>query len=152
MLTRPTSRPTWYALSKLWSGSHIFRRTRTHRPRLYPHRRRRRGGFCCWASGRAAVILPLDSRLKLIRDSKTLSHAQRLGLVEEIKTRATAWSVGVASSEEIDALNIRKADALAMERCRPRAVGCLCTTSSVTRSPSPALISPSKTSSTAMRT
>ena len=75
-------------------------------------------GCGCWAGPvvAAAVILPLNSRLKLIRDSKTLSHGQRLILVNEIKAWATAWSVGLASPEEIDLLNIRQADALAMKR------------------------------------
>jgi ribonuclease HII len=75
-------------------------------------------GCGCWAGPvfAAAVILPLDSRLGLVRDSKTLSPAQRQRLEEEIKAAAVAWAVGTASAEEIDALNIRRADALAMLR------------------------------------
>jgi ribonuclease HII len=75
-------------------------------------------GCGCWAGPvfAAAVILPLDSRIGLIRDSKTLSPAQRQRLAEEIKSAAVAWAIGAASAEEIDALNIRKADALAMLR------------------------------------
>lgn len=64
----------------------------------------------------AAVILPFDSRLGLIRDSKTLSVSQREGLEVKIKTVAAAWSVASASVEEIDALNIRCAGALAIRR------------------------------------
>lgn len=64
----------------------------------------------------AAVILPLDSRIGLIRDSKLLSGAQRLRVMERIQSKATAWSVGSASSEEIDRLNIREAAFLAMRR------------------------------------
>jgi ribonuclease HII len=64
----------------------------------------------------AAVILPLDSRLGLIRDSKTLNDAQKNKLEVMIKQRATAWSVGMASVQEIDELNIRQAAFLAMRR------------------------------------
>jgi ribonuclease HII len=75
-------------------------------------------GCGCWAGPvvAAAVILPLHSRLKLIRDSKTLSLDQRLRLETAIKSCAIAWSVGLATPEEIDTLNIRVADALAMRR------------------------------------
>ena len=64
----------------------------------------------------AAVILPLNSRLRLVRDSKTLSPRQRECLTSQIKERATAWAVGMVSHEEVDALNIRRASALAMRR------------------------------------
>lgn len=64
----------------------------------------------------AAVILPLDSRIALVRDSKTLSAAQRDRAALLVKERATAWAVGTASAEEIDRLNIRAAGALAMLR------------------------------------
>ncbi len=64
----------------------------------------------------AAVILPFNSRLGLIRDSKTLSEKQRDGLAVKIRERATAWAVGSASVEEIDDLNIRQAAFLAMRR------------------------------------
>src|SRR5258707_265650 len=63
-----------------------------------------------------AVILPLNSRIVLIRDSKTLSLNQRLRVIEHIKQKALAWSVGFASVEEIDGLNIRRAGTLAMRR------------------------------------
>ncbi|HVM90636.1 MAG TPA: ribonuclease HII [Verrucomicrobiae bacterium] len=64
----------------------------------------------------AAVVLPLDSRLGLIRDSKTLNDAQKEKLEIQIKQRATAWAIGVASVEEIDEFNIRQAAFLAMRR------------------------------------
>lgn len=64
----------------------------------------------------AAVILPFNSRLGLIRDSKTLSEIQRDGLAIKIRERATAWSIGSASVQEIDELNIRQAAFLAMRR------------------------------------
>ena len=64
----------------------------------------------------AAVILPLDSRLGMIRDSKTLNDSQKNKLEIQIKQRATAWAVASASVEEIDRLNIRQAAFLAMRR------------------------------------
>lgn len=75
-------------------------------------------GCGCWAGPvyAAAVILPLDSRIGLIRDSKTLTLAQRTNVAEEIKRKATAWALGVATHTEVDKLNVRKAGALAMKR------------------------------------
>jgi len=64
----------------------------------------------------AAVILPLDSRLGLIRDSKLLSEGQRFRLAADIKQRCASWAIGVATHQEIDELNIRQAAALAMRR------------------------------------
>lgn len=64
----------------------------------------------------AAVILPFNSRLGLIRDSKTLSAKQREMLSIKIRERATAWAVGSATVQEIDELNIRQAAFLAMRR------------------------------------
>lgn len=75
-------------------------------------------GCGCWAGPvyAAAVILPLDSRIGLIRDSKRLSLEQRERVIIEIKNKATAWAVGTASHQEIDVLNIRQAAFLAMRR------------------------------------
>jgi len=64
----------------------------------------------------AAVIFPLDARLSLVRDSKTLSPDQRAGLVGQIKSAAVSWAIGTASVEEIAALNVRRAGLLAMRR------------------------------------
>ncbi len=64
----------------------------------------------------AAVILPLDSRLGLIRDSKLLSARQREGLFEKICALSAGWAIGSASVDEIHALNIRRAGLLAMRR------------------------------------
>lgn len=64
----------------------------------------------------AAVILPLDSRIVLIRDSKLLSERQRCEVVGKIKAKAIAWAVGYATVDEIDTINIRQAGALAMRR------------------------------------
>ena len=63
-----------------------------------------------------AVILNPDDLPAGINDSKALTHARREALEVEIKARALAWSVGFASVEEIDRLNILHATGLAMHR------------------------------------
>ncbi len=63
-----------------------------------------------------AVILPLNSGLKLIRDSKLLSPRQRDELYDQILDRSTAWASGSASVEEITNLGLRPANYLAMRR------------------------------------
>ena len=64
----------------------------------------------------AAVILDPDNPIEGLMDSKKLSEKKRALLAEEIKEKATAWSVGRASPEEIDTLNILHATMLAMQR------------------------------------
>ncbi len=64
----------------------------------------------------AAVILPPGLLIEGIDDSKKISPKKREMLCERIKSEATCWSVGRASVLEIDALNIRNATHLAMER------------------------------------
>ncbi len=64
----------------------------------------------------AAVMLPTDSRIGALRDSKLLGARLREELYALIVERAVAWSVGVASVEEIARFNIRGADLLAMRR------------------------------------
>jgi ribonuclease HII len=65
----------------------------------------------------AAVIMRPDcKRIRGVRDSKTLSAAQRERLAAIIRRRAVAVGVGAASVEEIDRLNIRNATHLAMRR------------------------------------
>ncbi len=75
-------------------------------------------GMGCWAGPvvAAAVILPKGARLPFVRDSKMMSEMQRERAAEAIKRVAIAWSVGVASPQEIDEINIRRADSLAMRR------------------------------------
>lgn len=68
----------------------------------------------------AAVILPpggLPAALAArINDSKALSAKAREALDPGIREHALAWALGVASVEEIDAVNILQASLLAMER------------------------------------
>lgn len=64
----------------------------------------------------AAVILDPDNPIVGLMDSKKLSEKKRQLLSIEIKQRAIAWSIGRASPEEIDTLNILHATMLAMQR------------------------------------
>lgn len=75
-------------------------------------------GAGCWAGPvvAGAVLLRAPINSPLIRDSKTLSASQRKEARALIEAQALAWSIGSASPEEIDELNIRQADFLAMRR------------------------------------
>jgi ribonuclease HII len=64
----------------------------------------------------AAVILPKDFRPRGIDDSKQIDAEERARLAAEIKASAICWAVGIASVEEIDAINIYHAGLLAMRR------------------------------------
>ncbi len=64
----------------------------------------------------AAVILPDEFDLPGLTDSKKLSLKKRESLSVAIKEQAVAWSMGEASVEEIDQLNILHATMLAMQR------------------------------------
>ncbi len=75
----------------------------------------------CGAVVAAAVIVrPNSRRIPGVRDSKTLSAAQRDRLAPEIRRRAVAIGVGAASVTEIDRLNIYHATHLAMRRAIAR--------------------------------
>lgn len=67
-----------------------------------------------------AVVLPAEAniqdRLKGVRDSKQMTPIQRAYWAVEIKQQALAWSIGSASSEEIDQIGILPANRLAMQR------------------------------------
>ena len=72
----------------------------------------------------AAVIMrPGAHRIAGVRDSKTLSAAQRERLAPIIRRRALAVGVGAASVREIDTLNIYHATHLAMRRAVARLGG-----------------------------
>ncbi len=65
-----------------------------------------------------AVILPKDfpkDILEQLKDSKQLSAKKRDFLAKEIKENAI-WSIGIATVEEIDNINILQASMLAMAR------------------------------------
>ncbi|HSL32153.1 MAG TPA: ribonuclease HII [Candidatus Limnocylindrales bacterium] len=78
----------------------------------------------CGAVVAAAVIMrPGCHRIPGVRDSKTLSAAQRERLAPIIRKRAVAVGVGAASVAEIDRLNIYHATHLAMRRAIARLGG-----------------------------
>jgi ribonuclease HII len=78
----------------------------------------------CGAVVAAAVIMkPGCHRIPGVRDSKTLSMAQRERLAPIIRKRAVAIGVGAASVAEIDRLNIYHATHLAMRRAIARLGG-----------------------------
>ena len=64
----------------------------------------------------AAVILKPEFTFLGLDDSKKLSKAKRKSLSEEIKKHSVCWSIGIATVQEIDKLNILRASLLSMER------------------------------------
>ena len=61
-----------------------------------------------------AVILPKNSRILYLNDSKKLSEKRREELFVRIQKEALAWSVGIAGPERIDEINILQATYEAM--------------------------------------
>ena len=64
----------------------------------------------------AAVACRPAQEFPGVRDSKLLSPARRAVLEQQIRRDCLAWSVGLATVEEIDRLNILRASLLAMRR------------------------------------
>jgi ribonuclease HII len=64
----------------------------------------------------AAVILDPLRPIEGLADSKILTERKRDSLFDIIKADALSWSVGMASVEEIDEINILQATLLAMQR------------------------------------
>ncbi len=64
----------------------------------------------------AAVILPQGLVIDGLNDSKKLSEKKREQLYDKVIENAVAWSVGVATEQEIDSVNILQATYLAMKR------------------------------------
>ena len=64
----------------------------------------------------AAVILPMNYKHEILNDSKKLTKKQRNEMRCEVEEKAIAWSVGIASHQEIDTINILNASFLAMHR------------------------------------
>ncbi|MCH8014142.1 MAG: ribonuclease HII [Candidatus Dadabacteria bacterium] len=63
----------------------------------------------------AAVVLPDDCKIEGLDDSKKLSHSKREKILEEIKSIAISYAVGIVEPDEIDRINILRAALLAME-------------------------------------
>ncbi len=64
----------------------------------------------------AAVILPDDTVIDGVNDSKKLSEKKRESLFEVIKSTALSYCIAYATVKEIEELNILKATMLAMKR------------------------------------
>ena len=62
------------------------------------------------------VILPKDSMIEGVNDSKKVSEKKREKVYEEITKTAIDWSVGIADQNEIDDINILQATKLALKR------------------------------------
>lgn len=63
-----------------------------------------------------AAILPKDLTILYLNDSKKLSEKRREELFLEVKEKAISWSVGMASPERIDEINILQATYEAMRQ------------------------------------
>lgn len=64
----------------------------------------------------AAVILPIDLEIDGLNDSKKLTEKKREVLFDVICEKAISYSIGIATEEEIDEINILNATLLAMRR------------------------------------
>ena len=64
----------------------------------------------------AAVILPENYSHPVLNDSKKLSEKKRDAVYDDIIKDAVSYSVGIATEEEIDEINILNATFLAMKR------------------------------------
>ena len=64
----------------------------------------------------AAVILPENTIIEGVNDSKKLSEKKRVALFDVIKEQALSYSIAFASVEEIEDINILNATMLAMKR------------------------------------
>lgn len=69
-----------------------------------------------------AVVLPKGCRILYLNDSKKLSEKRREELFLEIKEKAVAWNVGLATPARIDEINILQATYEAMREA-VRALG-----------------------------
>ena len=60
-----------------------------------------------------AAVLPRDTRVNGVRDSKLLSEREREALFDRIAGWCVTWSVGAASQQECDQLGMSAAQKLA---------------------------------------
>ena len=73
-------------------------------------------GPLCGPVVAAAVILPRDTVIEGLNDSKKLTEKKREALFDIIKEKAVAYAIAEASPAEIDEINILNASMLAMRR------------------------------------
>ena len=71
-----------------------------------------------------AVILPKDSFIEGINDSKKISEKKREKIFEAITSEAVSYGVGIVDQNEIDEINIlnatKKAVTMAIEKLNPK--------------------------------
>jgi len=67
-----------------------------------------------------AVIMPANSFIQFVNDSKKVSEKKRDKLYDEITAEAIAWSISVVDEKEIDEINIlnatKKAATIAIQK------------------------------------
>ncbi|MBU0614073.1 ribonuclease HII [Patescibacteria group bacterium] len=63
-----------------------------------------------------ACILPLNSRIGRLHDSKLFTERVREQMYKEVIQKATSWAVGIVSVEEIMQMGVRTASLEAMRR------------------------------------
>ena len=63
-----------------------------------------------------AVVLDSASDIEGLRDSKKMSASARDKISQEIFDQALFWSIGIATKEEIEEMNVLAASHLAMQR------------------------------------
>jgi len=63
-----------------------------------------------------AVIMPKDFKIPRLTDSKKIGKKEHREFAELVKKHALSYSIGIASVEEIDQINIKQASRLAMKR------------------------------------
>ena len=73
-------------------------------------------GPLCGPVVAAAVILPRDTEIEGLNDSKKLTEKKREKLFDIIKEKAVAYAIAESSPAEIDEINILNASMLAMRR------------------------------------
>lgn len=70
------------------------------------------------------AIMPRESKIEGVNDSKKIAEAKREKLYEQITKEAIAWSVGIVEQKEIDEINIlnatKKALTMAVKGLRTR--------------------------------
>ncbi len=64
----------------------------------------------------AAVIMPKDSMLEYVNDSKKVTPKRRELLYDQITSTAIAWGVGIIDHETIDKINILEATKLGVTK------------------------------------
>ena len=65
----------------------------------------------------ASVILPRDSMIEGVNDSKKVSEKKRELLYEEIISQAISWAVGIVNEKVIDKINILNATKQGVTEC-----------------------------------